>query len=221
MDLGNSSLIDLVLIGIVLANLLLLGSSRLVTYIQISAFQGFIVSAMTLVFCRGEISLRLVVLAVGAAILKAGVFPWLLLRAIRKANIKAEIEPIVGYSASILAGVLILALSIWLVSRLSIPVNGTLPFVMTVSFFTIFTGCFLLVGRTKAITQVISYLVLENGIYLFGVSFVGNVNILIELGVILDLTVGIFVMGIIVHHISREFDSLDMRKLSTLKDWGS
>ena len=65
----------------------------------------------------------------------------------------------------------------------------------------------------------ISYLTLENGIYLFGLPFVGETGLLIELGVFLDLMVGVFLMGIMIHHIRSEFDSLDIRHLSSLKDF--
>ncbi|MBI2606474.1 MAG: hydrogenase [Deltaproteobacteria bacterium] len=221
MGIRNGSFVDFLLIALILGNLLLLGSSRLMSYIRICAAQGLLVSALTFILHRGEVSARIVVLVVGSAVLKAGLFPWLLIRAVRVAYIKKEIEPIVGYSASLIFGVLILALSLWLSARLPIHGKAAASFVPTAAFFTIFTGCFLIVSRTKAITQVISYLVLENGIYLFGLPFVGEAALLIELGVFLDLTVGVAVMGIIIYHISREFDSLDVKHLSTLKDWGS
>lgn len=221
MNAYNGSLVDLALIGMVLCDLLLLGSSRLATYIQVVAVQGLIVSGLAFALHPGHMTVRIVILAVGSAIFKAGVFPWLLFRAVRLAQIKKEVEPYIGYSASLFIGVLILWLSLWLSSRLPIPGQSGISFIVTVAFFTIFTGCFLMVSRTKAITQVISYLALENGVYLFGLPFIGEAQMIIELGVFLDLTVGVFVMGIIMHHISREFDSLDVRNLSTLKDWGS
>ena len=75
------------------------------------------------------------------------------------------------------------------------------------SFATILTGFFLITTRIKAITQVLGYLVLENGIYIFGVLLLEATPFLVEVGVLLDLFVAIFVMGIIINHISREFTS--------------
>jgi len=70
----------------------------------------------------------------------------------------------------------------------------------------------------KAITQVIGYLMLENGIYFFGSVLLGEQSLLVELAVLLDIFVAVFVMGIAIFHISREFDHIDTQKLTELKD---
>jgi hydrogenase-4 component E len=82
----------------------------------------------------------------------------------------------------------------------------------------VLTGFVLLVGRAKAIAQVCGYLILENGIYLFGLLLLRALPLLVEAGILLDLTVGVFVIGIIVDHIQRAFDSLDTRKLTALRE---
>ena len=84
----------------------------------------------------------------------------------------------------------------------------------------VFVGlCFLLLAtRRKAITQVVGYLMLENGIYTFGLTLAERVPLLVELGVLLDVFVGVFVMGIVVFHINREFDSISSAHLTELKD---
>ena len=73
-------------------------------------------------------------------------------------------------------------------------------------------------SRRKAITQVVGYLVLENGIYLFGLMLIEEMPLLVEAGILLDLFVGIFVMGIVINHIRVAFDSLDTGHLSELRD---
>ena len=83
---------------------------------------------------------------------------------------------------------------------------------------TALTGLLLLIGRSKAISLVCGYLVLENGIYLFGLLLVHSVPLMVEAGILLDLTAAIFVIGIIVDRIQRAFDSLDTRKLTTLHE---
>ena len=82
----------------------------------------------------------------------------------------------------------------------------------------ILTGLVLLIGRAKAISQVCGYLILENGIYLLGLLLIRSTPLLVESGILLDLTVGIFVIGIIVDRIQRAFDSLDTRKLTVLRE---
>ena len=83
---------------------------------------------------------------------------------------------------------------------------------------TVFTGFILLIGRNKAISQVCGYLILENGIYIFGLLLIKAMPLMVEAGVLLDLTVGVFIIGIIVDRIQRAFDSLDTRKLTALRE---
>src|SRR5205085_10747874 len=86
------------------------------------------------------------------------------------------------------------------------------------SLSTAWTGFLLLTTRKKAIMQVLGYLLLENGIFLFGLLLLEAMPFLIEVGVLLDLFTGVFVMGIIVHHISREFASMSTENLAELKE---
>jgi hydrogenase-4 component E len=73
-------------------------------------------------------------------------------------------------------------------------------------------------ARTKAISQVCGYLILENGIYLFGLLLINSTPLLVEAGILLDLTVAVFVIGIIMDRIQHEFDTLDTQKLTTLHE---
>ncbi len=79
-------------------------------------------------------------------------------------------------------------------------------------------GLFMTVSRLKALTQVIGYLVFENGIYIFGLLASRDMPWLLEMGVLLDVFVAVFVMGIVIHHISREFDSIHTDRLTQLKE---
>jgi hydrogenase-4 component E len=73
-------------------------------------------------------------------------------------------------------------------------------------------------GRSKAMAQVCGYLILENGIYLFGLLLIRSMPLLVEAGILLDVTVGVFILGIVVDRIQRAFDSLDTRKLTVLRE---
>jgi hydrogenase-4 component E len=80
------------------------------------------------------------------------------------------------------------------------------------------TGFLVLTTRRKAISQVIGYLVMENGIFIFGLLLAEAMPIMVEAGALLDLLVGTFVMGIVINQISREFSSLDTSLLTSLKE---
>jgi hydrogenase-4 component E len=87
------------------------------------------------------------------------------------------------------------------------------------AFFLILTGMFLIVARRQALTQALGYLVLENGIYAFGSLLAKSAPWLVELGVLLDVFAAVFIMGIIIFHIHREFDHIDTHRLVYLQDW--
>jgi len=58
---------------------------------------------------------------------------------------------------------------------------------------------------------------LENGVFIFGQLLVREIPLAAELAILLDLLVGVFVMGIAIYHISREFDHIDTERLTTLR----
>ena len=210
--------VDVILVFVVLTNLRLLGSSRLGASIRTVAVQGFLIGLLPLLAPDHGVLWQILVLAVGSMALKGVVFPRLLLRALREADIRREVEPFVGSVMSLLVGIVALGASFWLGQRLSLPNPMTSPLVVPVALSSILIGLFLIVSRKKAVSQVLGFLVLENGIFTFGVGLLRELSLLVELGVLLDLFVAVFVMGIMIFHISREFDHLDTDRLSTLKD---
>jgi hydrogenase-4 component E len=212
-----NALLEAVIVLLVLTNLTVLGSSRIRTCIRLVAMQGIMLGMLPLLAHGGDITFRAAFLAVGTVGLKGIVFPILLLRALREANVQHEDEPFVGYGPSMLAGIGALAVAIWTSQRLVLPGEVVSPLVFPVSLFTILVGLFLIVTRRTALVQVLGYLVLENGIYTFAVVLVGEIPLMVELGVLLDIFVAVFVMGIAIYHISREFDHIHVDQLDTLK----
>jgi len=196
----------------------LLGNSRIGACIRWLAFQGIIYSLLPIVLHWDDLSVRLWILALGNLALKGIALPWLLLRLRRQTGIQREIEPFIGFTTSLLIGVAIMVVSAWLGGRIA-PVLTTAPFLaLFVAFNTIAVGLTLIITRKKAITQVIGYVALENGIYVFGVGAIAETPLLVELGVLLDAFVAVFIMGIAVYHINRTFAGTDVDKLNQLKD---
>ena len=208
---------NLILVLVVLTNLKLLGSSRLGASIRVVALQGVVLGLLPILAYLQDLSVHFVLLAIGTITLKGIVFPWLLFRAVREAEVAREIEPYVGYVASLVAGVLALGVSFWMCTRLTMPTNIASPWQAPVALFSIFAGLFLIVARKRALNQVLGFLVLENGIYTFGIGIVAETPFLVELGVLLDVFVAVFVMGIAVYHINREFDHIETDRLDRLK----
>jgi len=209
---------ETVLILVVLTNLRLLGASRLGASIRTVAVQGILLGVLALLAHGAAPTWGVIAMAVTGMALKGVVFPRLLFRALRQADVQREVEPFVGPIPSLLAGVASLGVALWLGRRLPLPGGEGLSLLVAVALFSILAGLFLIVTRRKAISQVLGFLVMENGIYTFGVGLVRESPMLVELGVLLDVFVAVFVMGIMIFHINREFEHIDTDELAALKD---
>jgi hydrogenase-4 component E len=209
--------LELATVLLFLTNLVLLGLSELGGCIRVVAIQGILLGIFTLIARVDAFSLRFVILGVVSMALKGFVFPYLLSRDIREAKVRREVEPFVGYAASIVIGLAMLAASIAIAARFPSLAPASSSLVIPVALSMAFTGLFLVISRRKALTQVIGYLVFENGIYMFGIFAAGEIPFLVEFGVLLDVFVAVFVMGIAINHINREFDHIDTDQLSSLK----
>jgi hydrogenase-4 component E len=211
-------LILILITACLLVNFFMLGTSRLRALIRAAAWQAFFLLSLGLSLRWQALAWHEWLLLALTATIKCLVFPYLLERALRETVIQREVEPILGYSLSILVGLLFLAGSIWVVTDLPLPRGTGNSLVLGTAIFTVLSGFILIIGRVKAITQTIGYLVLENGIYLLGLTLGVGTSALVEMGVLLDIFVGVFVMGIIVFHINREFSHIDTDKMTLLVD---
>lgn len=205
------------LVGLAMGlNLLALGSSRIPSLIRLVAVQGVALGLMPLVLERSDWLVVLVAIATMA--MKGLVIPGLLQRAMRTAKVDREIEPFIGFVPSLLLGAAGTIAAVAGARVLPLLPEHTGSLLVPGAMASVFTGFVLLVGRVKAISQVCGYLILENGVYLFGLLLIRSTPWLVESGILLDLTVGVFVIGIIVDRIQRAFDSLDTRKLTVLRE---
>lgn len=206
------------LVILMLTNLWLLGSSRLLSCIAAVSVQGVLLGLLPLVIGIDVPAWRLILQAAISMGFKGIALPLLLLRAARSVDVRREVEPFVGYSASLLIGVGVLAVSLFIGLRLPIH-GGDAPLLLVpAALFTALTGLFIIVSRRSAIVQALGYLAMESGIAAFGLALAEQEPLLIEMGTFLDAFVAVFVMGITIFHISREFDHIDADRLSSLKD---
>lgn len=209
--------LNALLILVLVINLFALGTSRLLALIRIVALQGALLSVVP-ILVHQHMSLPVTVTAIAAIVLKGIAIPAIMLRALRDAQIKREVEPLIGFLPSILLGATATAVSLLFSSQLPLTGHDAGSLLVPASLATILTGFILLTTRFKAITQIVGYLVLENGIYIFGMLLLEAMPFLVEAGILLDLFVGIFVICIITNHINAAFSSMDTRRLVTLKE---
>jgi len=207
-------MLDTVYSLLLLSNLMLLGSSRLLTQIRLIALQGVLLGVQCFALPHGMA--RGIILGSIVILLKGGLFPKLLVRALRESNAHRELEPLVGYTLSFLFGIIALGAAAWISSLLTVPgVRHVLVFPAALT--TILTGMFLIVSRRKALPQLIGFIALENGIFITSMALLSHIPLMVELSVLLDVFAAVLVMGIAICHINREFDHIDTDQMDTLK----
>ncbi|MBR2364399.1 MAG: hydrogenase, partial [Lentisphaeria bacterium] len=198
--------------------LFLAASSRMLHLIKLTAVQGILLGILPLMSDLGTLQLENCVLGFINISVKGFILPYLLYVAMKKASVQRELEPVIGYSVSAFAVLLFCGISFWVADRLGLSTRLATAEVAT-SFALLLTGLFLIAARKKALTQVIGFLTFENGIALFGIGLMKHHPLLVELGILLDVFVLVFIMGIAVCQIKREFAHIDADKLSSLDDF--
>jgi len=207
---------DILFVFLILTTFGLLGSSRLASSIRICAFQG-IATGLLGFACGTGFSVRMALVSIAVIGLKGFAFPRMLLRAMRESNTSREAQPFIGYVGSLFVGLLICFAACWAEAHLPPMAHVASRLVVPVAFGLLMAGLFLIVARKTAVNQVLGYLVLENGIYTFGFGVVREIPVLVELGVLMDVFVAVFVMGIAIYRINRTFDHIDSDQLTMLK----
>lgn len=210
-------ILNAILVVVLMMNLFALGTSRIITVIQIVAAQGALLSLIPLL-AHGAFSLPVALATIAALLLKGIMIPSMMVRALRDANIKREVEPLIGLLPSIILGALGTVFALLFAGQLPLAEDHAGSLLVPASFATVLTGFILLTTRFKALSQVLGYLVLENGIFIFGMLLINAMPLVVEMGVLLDLFVGIFVICIIVNKINQSFASMDTRRLVSLKE---
>ena len=211
-------LIEFILALFLITNLMMAASSRMMHCIRIVVIQGILLGILPLLLGHVEVS------QVAAAILNISIkgiaLPYLLVTAIRKADVCRELEPLVGYSTSLVIVLFFFAVSFWLGTKLPAEAEY-LRLATPTAVATMLTGLFIVMARRKAITQAIGFLIFENGIALFGTGRMLEFGFAVEMGILLDVLVLVFVMGIAVMRIKHEFQHIDSAKLHFLGDKNS
>lgn len=217
------TLFQLLLLILLLLNFALLIASKMPLRIRLVALQGAALSGLLLCMPRhpGTGIAHLVWLALAVFLIKAVGFPWLLGRTVRKVQISEHVHPYIGRTLSAIIGTVALLFSLWLESRLPLAQGASEmypPLLFPVGLTTLFAGLTLVAGRTRAIAQVMGYLVAENGIFILSMPLLMGGSTWFELTLLLDVFVAVFVMGIAINHISEAFDSQDVERFSSLHD---
>jgi hydrogenase-4 component E len=212
-----NSIASQLLIIVMLLNFGILGSSRIRFHIKLIALQGLILGIIPLLLPE-RIEFHNVAVSAVLITSKAIIIPMFLMKTVEKVKIKLEVENYISFTYSVLLGAAGTTLIFVFSKMLPLAGGHTDIYFVQIAISTIFIAFIVMISRIKAISHVIGYLLLENGILIFGFLISAHIPFSLEFGFLLDLIVGIFIMGIVMNHIDREFSSIDITQLKSLRE---
>jgi len=204
--------------GLLLLAFAMLAQRRIVALIDLCALQGvaLVGSTATVAWATGQHHLywsAAVTLA-----LKVLLLPWILHRLIRKLNVKWDVETLINIPTMMLVGIFLVVFAF----NLALPISefsrsiarGTLG----IALACVLMSFLMMITRSKAVPQVIGFLSMENGLFFAATSATYGMPMVVELGIALDVLVGMVILGVFLFQIREQFDSLDIHHLEKLKD---
>jgi len=211
-------LLDLACGAFLLAGVLVLWRRDLAAIVRLFALQGGALAALVAVLGVHEGSAEVIALAAGIAVLRVGALPWMLRRAMWAGGARRETEPLVNVAASLVVAAL-LALLAYAVTRPVValepsPATQAVPVALTV----VLIGLFVLVTRRRAVSQVVGFLLLDNGITAVAFLTTAGVPFIVELGVSLDVLLAVLVLQVLTARIRAAFGDTDLDDLRELRD---
>jgi len=213
-----SQLIHLFAALLLLLAFAMLTQRRILSLINLFALQGVVLVLSTLVVAYSTHQSHLYYSALLTLVLKVVLLPWIMHRLIRALNVRWDVETLINIPATMLIGIVLVIFAFNLAAPIS-QIAGT----VTKSTIGIATACILLaflmmITRRKAVSQVIGFLAMENGLFLAATSATYGMPMVVELGIALDVLVATLLFGVFFFHIRETFESLDIHHLEKLKE---
>jgi len=214
----NAQFINLLAAILLLIAFAMLSQRRIMSLINLFALQGLVLamSAFTVaaftglehLFWSGAITVLLKVLFL----------PWLLHRLIRKLNVQWDIEPLLNIPTTMLLGLALVVFAFNLAQPISEMSQGVTRSTLGIAIACVLLSFVMMITRRKAVPQVIGFLSMENGLFFAATSATYGMPMVVELGIALDVLVGMFVFGVFFFQIRETFDSLDLQHMEKLKE---
>ncbi|WP_179397868.1 hypothetical protein [Demequina lutea] len=214
----STQLLDVISGAILLTAVLTLWRRDLAAIIRLLAIQGVFIAGLALLLGVTERSGELCLAALAVAVLKAGVLPAILRRVLADSGEVRETAPLVNVTASLLAAAVLTLLAYVLSGPLVALAPSAATRALPVGIAVVLLGFFMLVTRRRALSQVIGFLLLDNGITTTAFLATSGVPLVVELGVSLDVLLVVIVLQIVAARMRMAFGSTDLDGLSELRD---
>jgi hydrogenase-4 component E len=214
----GSQLINLFAAILLLLAFAMLAQRRVVSLIDLFAWQGFVLALSTTVVAYTTNQPHLYQSAVLTLLLKVFVLPWLLYRLVRRLDVHWEFEGLINIPTTMLIGIVLVVLSFNLALPISELASTVTRSTLGIAIASVMLAFLMMITRRKAIPQVIGFLAMENGLLFAATSATYGMPMVVELGIALDVLVGMLILGVFFFQIREQFDSLDLKHLENLRE---
>ena len=215
--------LDLQILNTLAAILLLLSFSmlaqrRIVTMVNLLATQGAILCLATVLLAWRTGENHLYLSAALTLALKVILLPWLLHRLIRRLDVYWDTETMINAPSTMLIGLLVVIFAFGLAQPISALASTATRSTIGIAIAVILLSFLTMITRRKAMSQVVGFLSMENGLFFGAMSTTYGMPMVVELGVALDVLVAMLVLGVFFFQIREQFDSLDLHHLESLRE---
>lgn len=204
---------------VLITSILMTGCRRMETMVRLFVFQSLGLGLITLLI--GTITHSSNTYFVGGLTIfgKCFVIPWILMFVLQKIQVKREVETYVSLPTSMLLVCVLTAVTFELVNNIGIAdtVEVLSPDLLCTAISTMLIGLFIMMTRKKAFAQIMGLYVVENGILALTLDTIFEMPLVVEMGIFLDLLIGVLVMGVWIYRIKQSFDTINVEQLRKLK----
>ena len=196
----------------------MLSQRRILSLINLFALQGLVLSVSTMVVAYSSNQHHLYYSATLTLVLKVIILPWILHRLIRKLEVKWDVETLFNIPTTMLVGLALVVFAFNLAGPISQMAGTITKSSLGIAMASVLLSFLMMITRSKAIPQVIGFLAMENGLFFAATSATYGMPMVVELGIALDVLVGMIILGIFFFQIRETFDSLDLKHMEKLKE---
>ena len=203
---------------LLLVSFAMLSQRRVVTLVNLLALQGALLCAATLVIAWRTGKSHLYLSAALTLTLKVVILPWLLHRLIRRLEVYWDTETSLNVASTMLIGVVVVVFAFGLAQPIAAIASTATRSAIGIAVAVVLLAFLTMITRSKAMSQVVGFLSMENGLFFGAMSATYGMPMIVELGVALDVLVAVLVLGVFFFQIREQFDSLDLHHLEALKE---
>jgi hydrogenase-4 component E len=214
----SGQLINLFAALVLLIAFAMLAQRRVLSLINLFALQGLLLAASTALVAYSSDQHHLYYSAALTLLLKVMLLPWILHRLIRQLNVKWDVETLFNIPTTMLIGIALVVFAFNLAGPISEMAGTITRSTLGIAIASVLLSFLMMITRSKAVPQVIGFLAMENGLFFAAITATYGMPMVVELGIALDVLVGMFIMGIFFFQIRATFDSLELKHMEKLKE---